>query len=175
MNTVLSLLFTHLSAIMTCKNQQERGGCKYGFQSYSERSGYPILDRTKIFMKWNPFWPILGTFSGTSANKVQKTWSVQGTRPVLSCKEYATIMSITQFFHLWHNSKGYIFVTLTVSSQIYPPEDDVLAKRCDTTMWHIWRRFQKFNWRGSCFWGKIGLAPYFEGTKKKFFEGKLII
>ena len=36
------------------------------------------------------------------------------------CKGYATVMKISQIFHLWKTSKEQIFVTLGVLSQIHP-------------------------------------------------------
>ena len=89
---------------------------------------------------------------------------------VISCNGNAKIMSITQFFHLWlwHASKEQVFVTLAVSSQIYHLKMTLwkaFGGRL-TILWQFWRRFQKFDWRGSCCLGKTKFAPYFEGTKK---------
>ena len=54
------------------------------------------------------------------SGNVQVTWSV------LNCKKYITIINITQFFHLRHNSKRQVVFWGLL--QIYFPEDDFIAK-----------------------------------------------
>ena len=87
------------------------------------------------------------------------------------------IMSITQFFHLWHSSKRQINVTLAVSNQIHSPEGNFTAKIwCDTTLQEFWYEFLKCDCRGSCYLEKNRVYFLFRRHWKKFFfSGKQII
>lgn len=71
-------------------------------------------------------------------------------------------------------SKGQIFVTLVVSSQIYLPEDEFMANIwCDTTVGQLWHMFQKIDCDGSCyFWKNRTITLFQKQLQGTLFERK---
>ena len=78
---------------------------------------------------------------------------------------------------MWHTFEGQIFITLSVSSQVYPTEDDLITKLswdnhllCD----NFDADFKNVIGIILAIWREIGPTPYFEGTKKTLFTTLLV-